>query len=327
MKSLINSPDTPDFLLKSTQWVSLVSIFILTPFSFNNFIQGRHLLGSFALLIAVLCNINAWFCYRGHYHLGLNLFGITPAIMLAIPFIMYELAVAGSFWAYLMVLAFYFILPEKHAWITNIIFMILVLPIALMTLDQPVVIRFYATLLGTSFFAYLSMREITKQHYLLKNLATIDNLTGLYNRSLLQSSLELAIHQSSRTQTAMTLLMIDLDHFKSINDDLGHNTGDSVLISVARYLKKSLRASDMLFRIGGEEFLALLHNTDEIDSKALAEKLRKGVAQLALTPDRTLTTSIGVSTLQPDMDWRAWMKISDDNMYRAKSGGRNQVVA
>jgi diguanylate cyclase len=120
VKSLINSPDTPDFLLKSTQWVSIVSTLILTPFTVNNFLQGRYVLGFFALLIAVLCNINAWFCYRGHYKLGLNLFVITPVLMLAILFILNELAVVGCFWAYLMVIAFYFILPEKHAWITKL---------------------------------------------------------------------------------------------------------------------------------------------------------------------------------------------------------------
>lgn len=326
MNSLINSPETPDFLLKSTQWVSIVSTLILTPFAVNNFIQGRYLLGFFAFIIAALCNINAWFCYRGHYNLGLNLFVITPVIMLAILFILNELAVVGCFWAYLMVLAFYFILPEKHAWITNIIFMTLVLPVSFMTLDQAVAIRFNTVLLGTSFFAYLSMREITKQHYLLKNLATIDHLTGLNNRTLLQSALEIAIHQSSRTKTAMTLLMIDIDHFKKINDEHGHDIGDMALISVAKYLKKSIRASDMLFRIGGEEFLVLLHNTDEIDGKELAEKMRKGVEQLNLVPDHSITISIGISTLQPGMDWKEWMKISDNNMYRAKSGGRNRVV-
>ncbi len=327
MNLLKNSAHTPDFLLKSTQWVSIVSTLILTPFAVNNFIQGRYLLGFFAFIIAALCNINAWFCYRGQYSLSFNLYVITPVILLAILFILNELAVVGSFWAYLMVLGFYFILPEKHAWIANIIFMALILPVAFMTLEQPVAIRFYTVLIGTSLFAYLSMREITKQHYLLKNLVTTDSLTGLHNRSLLNSSLELAIHQSTRSSIKMSLLMIDIDYFKKINDELGHDTGDSTLISVAKYLKKSIRASDMIFRIGGEEFLVLLHNSDETQSKVIAEKLREGVEQLPLLPDRTVTISIGIATLTPDMDRTEWMKISDNNMYRAKSAGRNQVVA
>jgi diguanylate cyclase (GGDEF)-like protein len=327
VKSLINSPHTPDFLIKSTLGVSIVSILILIPFGINNFIQGRNLLGVFTLGIAALCMINAWFCYQGKYLLVINLYGISPVIIIAILFIVNELGVVGCFWAYMVVLAFYYILPEKQAWIVNIIFVVLLLPVAWSTLEQPIAIRYSVVLFATSFYAFLSMREITKQHYTLKNLATLDSLTGLYNRSLLQGSLELAIHQSTRTDTAMALLMLDLDYFKKINDEFGHHAGDSVLKSVARYLKKTLRASDMIFRFGGEEFLVILHNTDESNAIVIAEKLRQGIEQLSLVSNRTITVSIGVSCLAPDMDWKKWMKLSDENLYRAKSSGRNRVIA
>lgn len=224
-------------------------------------------------------------------------------------------------------LALYFILPKKQAWIANIIFIVIIFPVAWNVLEQPVAARFTAVLLGTSFFAFLSMHEIYKQHYMLKEQAVTDTLTGLYNRSLLHSSLEHAIHQSVRTNTAMTLIMLDLDNFKEINDEYGHDVGDSVLESVGKFLKNSFRASDMVFRIGGEEFLALIHNTDESKGQDIAEKLRGEIEHLTLIPDHTVTVSIGVSGLQPDMGWREWMKLSDDNLYQAKSSGRNQVIA
>lgn len=325
MRQLTASSDLPAFILKSTFGVTLVSMLIVTPFSLNNFIQGRYLLGGVTLVVCVLCLLNAWLCYRGRYHEGINLFGIAPAITIAIVTTIHELGVVASYWAYLGVLAIYFILPEKRAWIANIIFIIIVFPVAWGALDQAVAIRFFVVLLGASFFAFLSMGEITKQHYMLKEQAVTDTLTSLYNRSILQSSLEHAIHQSARTNTAMTLIMLDLDHFKKINDEYGHEVGDSVLKSVGELLKKFFRESDMVFRIGGEEFLVLLHNTDVSKGVNIAEKLRVKLEQLSLIPGHVVTISVGVSGLQPDMGWKEWMKLSDDNLYCAKSNGRNQV--
>jgi diguanylate cyclase (GGDEF)-like protein len=120
--------------------------------------------------------------------------------------------------------------------------------------------------------------------------------------------------------------MLDLDNFKSINDDFGHNVGDHVLKSVSDYMKEYFRSSDMIFRIGGEEFLVLLYNTDETDSLVIAEKVRADIEQLPLITDRPVTVSVGVSSLKPGMNWKTWMKQCDKKMYLAKSGGRNQVV-
>ena len=209
----------------------------------------------------------------------------------------------------------------------NVIFILIIAPIAWHVLEQPQAIRFSAVLFGTSIFAFISMREITELHDLLKKQAVTDNLTGLYNRSLLQDSLTHAIHQNQRTGTPMALIMLDLDHFKIINDELGHEVGDFVLKSMGEFLKKHTRGSDMVFRVGGEEFLLLLYNTDERNSLDYAENLRKEIELLSLIPDRQVTSSIGIANLQPDSNWKEWMKHSDNNLYRAKSNGRNQVAA
>lgn len=327
MHQLSNTPDLPDFIVKSTLGVSLVSMLIVTPFSINNFIQDRFLLGVLTLIVVALCIMNAWFCYQKRYSEAVNLFGIAPAITLAIVFTTYELGVIASYWAYLGVLAIYFILPEKRAWIANVIFILIIAPVAWSVLDMSVGIRFFAVLLGVSFFAFLSMGEITKQHYMLKRHAITDTLTGLYNRSLLQSSLEHAIHQSDRTNTPITLIMLDIDHFKKINDGYGHEVGDSVLQSIGELLKKFFRESDIAFRIGGEEFLILIHNTDVPNTINIAEKLRGEIEQLTLIPEYSVTISAGVSGHQQNMGWKEWIKLSDDNLYRAKSNGRNQVFS
>jgi len=125
----------------------------------------------------------------------------------------------------------------------------------------------------------------------------------------------------------MTLISLDLDNFKKINDTLGHDAGDDVLRGIGKLLQKRIRRSDKVFRLGGEEFLILLYETDSAQGLLVAEELRKKIESMRLLPDRSVTTSVGVATLQPKEDWRDWMKRSDDNLYRAKKEGRNRVLA
>jgi diguanylate cyclase (GGDEF)-like protein len=121
--------------------------------------------------------------------------------------------------------------------------------------------------------------------------------------------------------------MLDIDDFKEINDKYGHQVGDSVLIALGEVLINSFRSSDMVFRIGGEEFLVLVHNTDEIESQEIAENLRMDIERLSLIPQHTITVSIGVSEIQPNIEWKEWVKLCDEKLYRAKSNGKNQVVS
>lgn len=322
-----NTQEQPDFLVKSTEGVALTSALLLTPFTINNFIQARYLLGFLTLIILTLCAISAWLCFQGKYHLKINLFGITPSIMVAISAALMTLGMAGSYWPALGIIAFYFILPKRPAWVVNLIFIGFITPIAWNVLEPAVAARFFAVLIGISFFAFISAHEVYEQYYLLKEQATTDSLTGLNNRSLLQSSLENSISQSHRSSTPMAIIMLDIDYFKLINDQFGHDIGDMVLKRTGDFLTGSFRTSDSVFRIGGEEFLILIYNTEKTNAFTVAEELRKEYEQLSLVDNHTVTISIGVSSLQTGMDWEQWMKQCDDNMYIAKNKGRNQVIA
>jgi len=182
-------------------------------------------------------------------------------------------------------------------------------------------------LIVTSAFAAVFIRIINDQHDLLAKQAVTDPMTGLYNRSLLQNSLELAIHQHKRRGIQMSLIMLDVDHFKSINDDLGHAKGDQVIVSLGKLLKESFRATDKVFRVGGEEFLILVHGSDEKKAHDIAEKLRMDTRERSLIPEQRITISLGVSGIQKSQDWSQWMKHCDNNLYRAKSAGRNIVIS
>lgn len=325
MRYTTNTSDLPGYLVKSTFGVAFVSALILTPFGVNNLIQGRYDLGGLTFLISLLCVVNAWFCRKGRYLLTINLFAVAPAIGITIILATLKLGVVGSYWAFLVVLAFYVILIGKWALVANIIFVAIIIPVAWSVLEGSVAIRFSSVLIGTSIFANLSMREINKQHCLLKEQAVIDTLTGLYNRSLLQHSLDHSVKQSRRTNVPMTLVMFDVDFFKDINDKYGHDVGDSVLIAMGELLKKSFRESDMVFRIGGDEFLVLLYNTDEFNGLKIAEKLCQRIEKLPLAPGHTVTVSIGIAGLRPGMNLSEWKELCDKKLYRAKSNGRNQA--
>ncbi len=327
MKSPNNKIDEiPEFLVKSTQWVALASVVILLPFCIANFIQGRVLLAGLTTIVVSVCVVNFWYCWRGVYCYGINLFAVVPAITVAITFAILQLDVRGSYWAFLGAFAIYYILPEKLAWKANIVFVGVVCLAAYRALEMPVAIRFIAILLGTSFFAFSAIHEIYRQHFKLKKQVILDPLTHLYNRFLLQDSLENAVSRSRRTGNPVSLIMLDLDHFKAVNDEFGHDMGDRVLKAVGGILSHNFRVSDMPFRIGGEEFLIILYDTDSKGCLEVARKLQEEIEHLSILPDRSITASIGISTLLPDMDREAWLKKCDANLYRAKNSGRNRVV-
>lgn len=182
------------------------------------------------------------------------------------------------------------------------------------------------TTLGMSHF-YERTRERSEKT--LMRLATVDPLTGLANRMRLNDVFEWERAQAQRHGTPLSVLMLDLDRFKRINDEHGHEAGDRVLVAFARMLRERLREIDLISRFGGEEFLVLLNNTDGKRAVAVAEALREGVEQLAIEHrDKTLklTVSIGVAEYGPDgIDLDTLSRIADERLYQAKANGRNRV--
>ncbi len=173
--------------------------------------------------------------------------------------------------------------------------------------------------------------ESRKLMELLKEQSIMDQLTGLYNRRYLDDSSENIVSGIKRRGTNLGILMLDVDHFKEVNDRYGHDNGDVVLRNVAKQIRKSIRISDIAVRFGGEEFLALLIDIKEGEGVAIAEKIRKAIESSPLEiPGGVVlkkTISIGVCEYPTDSDkfWQA-VKFSDVALYEAKENGRNKVV-
>ena len=164
--------------------------------------------------------------------------------------------------------------------------------------------------------------KLTAEHY-----ARIDPLTSLYNRRALSELVYPIWNLSKRQQTSMSILLIDLDWFKRINDEFGHIVGDDVLKHVAHALKSRLRASDIILRWGGEEFLVFLPETDVLQAKVLAEKMRCYFDENNVNDFAKVTISVGVASgVASKVSFDDLLKLADASLYKAKKSGRNQVV-
>jgi diguanylate cyclase (GGDEF)-like protein len=157
--------------------------------------------------------------------------------------------------------------------------------------------------------------------------AATDALTGLPNNRAVQDTLRRMVAQASRTVSPLAAVLLDLDHFKRINDTHGHSRGDEVLAAVAAAMRGSLRESDFVGRYGGEEFLILLPDTGKKQAQVAAEKVRAGVDAIALSNlELRVTASLGVATLPDDgKDADTLIRAADRALYSAKGRGRNRV--
>jgi diguanylate cyclase (GGDEF)-like protein len=159
--------------------------------------------------------------------------------------------------------------------------------------------------------------------------AATDDLTGLPNARSVQDTLKRLAAQASRSQLPLAAIMLDLDRFKSLNDDFGHEAGNEVLAAVGRALDATVRASDFVGRYGGEEFVVLLPDTDSLGAIAVAEKLREAISSLPFsTVPRKVTASLGVAAMpEHALDSATLLRYADRALYLAKELGRDRVEA
>ena len=159
------------------------------------------------------------------------------------------------------------------------------------------------------------------------SLAVTDSLTGLYNRRYLTAHLASTVDSLAAEGKPLALAMVDIDHFKAINDSHGHAAGDGVLRDIAQLLKRSLRATDMVARLGGEEFAVVMPDTGVGMAQAVTRRLRRVIAE-ATAAKVPITVSIGVAAMRGPGDTpERLLKRADDALYEAKRGGRNRVIA
>jgi diguanylate cyclase (GGDEF)-like protein len=197
------------------------------------------------------------------------------------------------------------------------------------TAPGPALLAFYAVTIASSFaFILMHKERADRETY---ELATTDSLTGVYNRRTFKELAEPQLSRSRRAKLPVSLLMLDLDHFKRINDTYGHLAGDDVLRAFSILVRNCLRKEDLLARYGGEEFVVLLPGSSQEAAAALGERIRDEVASKPFDANRHLvrvTVSVGVSSESSDTlpSLESMLGRADEALYAAKHQGRNRVV-
>lgn len=227
------------------------------------------------------------------------------------------------YWAYPALLAIFYLLRPIEAVLLTLTMIVALIPVFLPIQNPVETTTVFMSIVLMSTFGYAFSLVNNGQHEQLIRLATKDPLTGAGNRRALEAKLEDIIRMSRRQPTVASLIMLDLDHFKAVNDAHGHATGDQILKSLTEIINLRIRVTDSLFRIGGEEFVIVLDGQGRDQAQHLAEQLRTLVEANELVPDHDVTISLGVAEFVYDQPWGEWLHRADQAMYDAKRRGRN----
>lgn len=316
-----------DFRAKATLGVALASIVLLLPIGLFDLANGQFALGVGTLAVVFILSANAWMVRKKVCHQRLTVYGLVPAGMVFITSTFQGDGIIACLWCYPSVLACYCMLEERRAWLANFIILLFALPMAWLSLETGYALRVTATLGAVSVFAAIMVNVIDEQQRLLQEKLVHDPLTGLLNRLTFNDCIERSVHLHGRYHQAVSLLAIDIDRFKQLNDTHGHAAGDRVLSETGTLLRHVLRDEDQIFRMGGEEFTVILRCASIDAAVETAERVRQAVASTQFEDIGQITVSIGVAEYIGGERHAAWAKRADDSLYEAKREGRNRVVA
>jgi diguanylate cyclase len=233
----------------------------------------------------------------------------------------------GTFWVFLVVVTNYFLITAESAFIVNAVLLLIV------SLDSDAfgdiieIVSFLITSVLVSCFTYIFASRSNQKREQLEAYASIDALTGIQNRRALEAELSRITAEHARRERSCGLILIDLDHFKLVNDRFGHNAGDQVLLQFSRVIEQHKRAADQLYRLGGEEFVLLAYDVDADQLTLAADRLMDVIRNKLKSPAGKMTASIGTAMLRKSEHWRAWLERADEALYAAKSAGRDQIKA
>jgi diguanylate cyclase (GGDEF)-like protein len=305
--------------------LSTVGVAVLVPFAVHDLWKGRIALGSSVLTVVAALGADAIALYR-HRTPPIPYWLLLVPMAATITITLRTLGVIGAFWCYPAVLFFHFVLSRRLANLCSLALLADATFLVHRYLGMRVTVRFGVSLALTIVIINILQTIIRDLQSKLLALSITDPLTGALNRRHMQDRLLDALQASRRGGGPATILIIDIDHFKRVNDEHGHEAGDGVLKGIVAVISERARRIDLLFRMGGEEFLLLLPATAETQAVTLAEELRESIAAALLLEGRRVTVSIGVGELSPDDTVHTWIKRADDALYAAKNAGRNRVV-
>jgi diguanylate cyclase (GGDEF)-like protein len=276
------------------------------------------------VVVIVIAIVTAYLIYKNVY-VSVMQFILAFMISAGMIAICVEGNSAKLYWLFPGVISVFFLLRPSVALTFSAIITATIFPY-LSKMDNEHSLSFYAAMLPTIFFVYFCAKELRKQHTNLSTLATEDFLTKTGNRRAFQQDADISIANFNRHNVACSLILLDMDRFKLLNDTYGHTTGDEVLKFTSRIIDKRLRRTDRLYRLGGEEFAILLNHGGVKEALSAAQDLKTFIAKNMDENLPAFTISFGVAQLKNGETLDAWMTRADKALYASKENGRDQIT-
>lgn len=301
----------------------LIGVIGFIPFTIFRFLNENYLLAFVESCLAI--SILAVFVYVWRTH-KVEL----ASLIMCVLFVSTCVAVvhikgpALIYWSYPATMACFCVLSTRTAAIINVSAMLMLLPALYPALKSQEVFIIYTSQILLCLFGYTFTIMSHQEQNELSKLAAKDGLTGAWNRRSLDDEMIHIVNKHSRKPIKASLIILDLDHFKNINDTYGHGVGDEILKKVAELLRSVVRIGDQIYRYGGEEFVILAKDTALTDAGTLAETIRTRVEKSQLFEKQKVTVSLGVAELAQASTTQKWLTLADDALYQAKHEGRNR---
>ena len=306
------------------RYILLLLTCVLVPMLVHNLYTGQLLLTitCLVLLVVLVTNIVLLGGNRQAF--------LSPTPLLGLGILLILLAVTQGqnyaiYWLYPLLAGLPVLLRSRRSLVVGLLSGALALPLLFTHFDPSSAFVISFSMIITWLVSAWLVFSVTEQSRRLKDMAVTDPLTGAYNRRYLEEQASQAMESWQRYRQSSTMLLIDVDFFKRINDKYGHAVGDTAIKRLVEVISGRIRAVDTLCRFGGEEFVVLLQGTGIHGATRVADELRSIVEQTKILPEGNVTISIGVCEVIAADNVDQWFKLADAALYLAKRNGRNRV--
>ena len=306
--------------------IAVSASLIFLPLAIFDYMRGRVAISALLLCLVAMLVADAAALYRKK-PLPVPFAWLLLPGCVAVVLSLATQGIFGALWSFPVVFLSFFVLPRRFANAMSIA--LLVVGAALTTLgqDAATAARYVLSLSLCLVVINIMLNVLDSLNARLLAQTITDPLTGAFNRRHMDANLEEAIERHRRSFAPASAVLVDIDHFKQVNDRFGHEAGDDVLKSIVALIQSRCRKLDVLFRQGGEEFVLLLPDTRAAEAMVVAETLREAIARAPMLGEEPVTVSIGVGELHPSDTAKDWLRRVDEALYRAKEAGRNRVVS
>jgi diguanylate cyclase (GGDEF)-like protein len=315
-----------DFQFAMVVWFGLLAALIISGFAVYRFAFGYYLGGTInAVIVASVLFVTLYAIRGGNTRAAGRLFVVVIVLGCILSTAIFGRT--GILWSYVALWVSFLLADRRFSLIANMLLISMVVVDTGLFASALEGVTFIITALMVTMFAYIFADRLTRYRDQLERLALQDPLTYAGNRRMMRSDFNAVMASRRRSGRDFTLVLLDLDHFKAINDRWGHEAGDQVLRDFADLVRGEIRADDRFYRFGGEEFVLLLPDTGPADAMDVARSLHERISGRLVHDGDPVRFSAGVAVLGDNEDWQQWLTRADRAMYRAKHAGRDRVEA